>query len=134
MSDSKNVTNPKFVIKCYGFKIINGSTNGTAAEWVMKFRSCPDRKITMSFPKVSPINYPIEYRASALNLVLTAITNALFLFLNVSVFKMCMLSSWCISMVRCVKDKLLVTRCIAKGYISFRLPKLRLIHSYSYVN
>ncbi len=46
---SKEVAFPKLVIKWVGFKIINGSTDATAAEW--KFHSSSDINTTVSYPK-----------------------------------------------------------------------------------
>ena len=51
VTDSKNVTYPKLVIKRYGFKITNGSTDATAAEWVMELHLGPDNKRTVNYPK-----------------------------------------------------------------------------------
>ncbi len=42
---------PKLVIKRVGFKITNGSTDATAAEWELELHSGPDAKTTVSYPK-----------------------------------------------------------------------------------
>lgn len=49
--DSNNGTYPKLVIKRYGFKIINGSTDATAAEWIMELQLGPDDKRAVNYPK-----------------------------------------------------------------------------------
>ncbi len=42
---------PKMVIKRVGFKITNGSTDATAAEWELELYSGPDTKTTVNYPK-----------------------------------------------------------------------------------
>ncbi len=49
--DSNKETYPKLVIKRYGFKITNGSTDATAAEWVVELHLGPDEKSTVNYPK-----------------------------------------------------------------------------------
>ena len=49
--DSNKGTYPKLVIKRYGFKITNGSTDATAAEWVAELHLGPDNKRTVNYPK-----------------------------------------------------------------------------------
>ncbi len=42
---------PKIIIKRMGFKITNGSTDATAAEWELELHSAPDTKVKISYPK-----------------------------------------------------------------------------------
>lgn len=41
---------PKLVIKRYGFKIVNGSTDATAAEWLLEWELGPDNKRLIHYP------------------------------------------------------------------------------------
>lgn len=50
-ADSKEVTFPKITIKRMGFKITNGSTDATAAEWELELHNVPDKKVTVNYPK-----------------------------------------------------------------------------------
>ncbi len=49
--DSSKETYPKLTIKRYGFKITNGSTDATAAEWAVVLHLGPDNKRTVNYPK-----------------------------------------------------------------------------------
>lgn len=49
--DSNKETYPKLLIKRYGFKITNGSTDATAAEWVVELHSGPDKNHAVNYPK-----------------------------------------------------------------------------------
>ena len=49
--DSNKETYPKLIIKRFGFKIINGSTDATAAEWAVELHLGPDEKSTVNYPK-----------------------------------------------------------------------------------
>ncbi len=48
---SKEIHFPKLVVKRMGFKIANGSTDATAAQWILEFHNSPDSKTTVSYPK-----------------------------------------------------------------------------------
>ena len=49
--DLNKETYPKLIIKRYGFKIINGSTDATAAEWAVELQLGADDKRTVNYPK-----------------------------------------------------------------------------------
>lgn len=51
VSPSAELIYPKLFIKRYGFKITNGSTDATAAEWELELHSGPDTKVTLNYPK-----------------------------------------------------------------------------------
>lgn len=49
--NSKPQTVPVITIKRYGFKIINGSTDATAAEWDVEIELKPGKKVKVQYPK-----------------------------------------------------------------------------------
>lgn len=51
VNDSNKETYPKLIIKRYGFKITNGSTDATAAEWVAELHTRLDKKHTVNYPR-----------------------------------------------------------------------------------
>ncbi len=49
--NSEQPTYPTITIKRYGFKIMNGSTDATAAEWSIEIELEPGKKINVHYPK-----------------------------------------------------------------------------------